>query len=97
MKLQGFDVNEGNSVYDLVFGYGLVRNVTDDGFEVRFNDTRSITYNSEGVGQFKNPTLFWHNPIVLIPAKEDKTWSLQSAVAKGVSELIAKAGGKDVR
>jgi hypothetical protein len=64
-------VKEGDKVYGLVFGAGIVRNVFDDGFYkmmVVFNNGHEVPYDIEGVpgwGNFSKQTLFYKDDIDL--------------------------------
>jgi hypothetical protein len=65
------DVKEGDKVYGLVFGAGVVKNVFDDGFYkimVSFKNGHEVPYDVDGVpgwGNFKKQTLFFKNDIDL--------------------------------
>ncbi len=95
MKLDGFDVKVGDSVYDIVFGFGEVVALhidSQDRFSVKFGSRRIQTYNEDGYGQFRRRTLYWHDPIVVIPAKQEGAWSIQQEVCLKATEVIrAKA------
>ena len=88
MKLDGFDVEPGDPVYDLFFGDGMVKSLTaDDRAVVQFGQ-RVFTYDSRGVGQHGRRSLYWHNPIVLVPMKDDKGWSFQRRVNAAVAGVV---------
>jgi hypothetical protein len=67
----------GDSVYDVVLGSGSVHQVRVDGtFVVNFPGRgKLIVYSALGTSRHNNMrTLYWHNPIVLVPAKAEQTW-----------------------
>lgn len=96
MKLDGFEVKVGDTVYDLVLGSGVVVSLHEDSavnrFTVKFGEHRQLTFDEHGFCHHKFRTLYWHNPIIAIPAKDDVFWALQKDVSLAATELIkAKA------
>jgi hypothetical protein len=92
MKLDGFDVLLGDSVYDLFFGVGHVRNLTSDGRAVVSFGARAFTYNNAGVGQHGRRSLYWHDPVQIIPMKDEAQWSLQRQINQAVSGVLRPGG-----
>lgn len=68
-------VQIGDKMYDVQFGAGeVVELKVADRFRVRF---AKGTYTYEGTGirvDASVRTLYWHNPIVVLPAKDDIRW-----------------------
>lgn len=77
MRLDGYEVDPGDPVYDLFFGDGRVANITADGRAVVAFGPRVFTYDERGVGQHGRRSLYWHNPVLLVPMKSEASWSLQ--------------------
>lgn len=71
MKLDGYDVEIGDSVFDVARGPGVVESITGNEFVVAFRDF-STTYKPTGHGGFAWRTLYWRNPIPVPPSKSDK-------------------------
>ncbi|NML34525.1 hypothetical protein [Paraburkholderia antibiotica] len=88
MKLDGYDVDPGDLVYDLFFGDGIVRNLTADGRAVVAFGPRAFTYNESGVGQHGKRSLYWHNPILLVPMKSETQWGLQRALNQAIAQTL---------
>lgn len=87
MKLHSHLINSGDEVYDLVEGRGVVQVVRSTSFSVRFSHRLSYDYNSEGKRLGNVPPrypalLYWQNPIVMIPAKDDEVWANLCTVFK---------------
>lgn len=79
MNLDGQKVNVGDSVYDILEGQGQVAGMDSTVFLVRFGQRVSYTYNSAGQRTGNTPSrfprlLFWQDPIVMIPVKEEAKW-----------------------
>lgn len=96
MKLDGFNVAIGDSVYDLILGAGKVISLHEDGiksrFTVKFGEYRQLTYDENGFCHYKQRTLYWKNPIVVIPVKQEAIWELQKELCLKTTETIrAKA------
>ena len=82
-------VEVGDKVYDLVFGTGEVSELKVDGrFRVRFA-TGAHVYDRTGIRvDANNRTLFWHNPVVTVPQKDDTHWSVARRLCEAmIAEL----------
>ena len=77
MKLDGFDVEAGDAVYDLLHGDGRVKSVTVDDHAVVVFGQRFLTFDDRGIGPHGRRSLYWHNPILVVPMKDEAAWSLQ--------------------
>lgn len=97
MKLDGFEVKLGDAVYDTILGAGVVVSLHDDSeerrFTVRFGQHRQLTYNEQGFCHHKNRTLYWKNPFIVIPVKDDGLWELQKELCMTATRLIQERAG----
>ncbi len=69
MKMDGYDVLVGDSVFDVTRGPGVVESVGDDRFVVAFRDL-ATTYTGTGHGGFSRRTLYWADPVPVAPSKD---------------------------
>lgn len=92
MKMDGYELLVGDGVYDVVFGPGKVDRVTEaeDRFWVIIGK-RNECYDSKGNGRFGCRTLYWRDPVIVPPHKDDAAWAQTSKVIKAVSAIL---GGK---
>ncbi len=88
MRLDGYEVAAGDPVYDLYFGDGRVHSVTADEHMVVTYGNRMFTYDGRGIGQHGRRSLYWHNPILVIPAKEEREWSLQKRLNANIYDAL---------
>lgn len=75
-KLDGDDVNLGDQVFDIVYGTGEVVELKVEGrFRVRFAGNKFFVFDGNGVrADAKNRTLYWHDPVLVVPMKDDINW-----------------------
>ncbi|MEB2499546.1 hypothetical protein [Burkholderia cenocepacia] len=88
MKLDGYDALPGDAVYDLYFGDGRVHSLTADGQAVVSFGNRTFTYDDRGVGQHGRRSLYWHNPILVVPMKSEREWQLQRSLNAAISSVL---------
>lgn len=63
----------GDRVYDIVQGYGQIVDTAFGDIVVRFDNGIRITFDKDGnYGGVRR--LYWHNPIVVEPTKDNKLW-----------------------
>lgn len=93
MKLDDCDIEAGDAVYDLFFGDGRVKNITADGHAVVVFGTRMFTYDGRGVGAHGHKSLYWHNPILLVPMKDEREWSLQRRLNTAIANELRPGQG----
>ena len=89
MKLDGYDLLVGDKVFDLVFGPGRVDRITEG--ENRFwvvIGNRNECYDNKGNGRFGVRTLYWRDPIIVPPCKNDRTWEQIIEIAVAVNKII---------
>jgi len=75
--LDGYNIELGDGVYDVLFGQGRVTELLSDGrFRVAFSHKNSLmTYEGSGVSaRYTRRTLFWHDPVIMYPPKGDVRW-----------------------
>ena len=74
-QINGELVRKGDQVYDLVYGFGQVGQVTDGSFSVIFPNNRELNYVTGGF--YNGSTIqrcYWRNPIFTPPLKDDALW-----------------------
>lgn len=94
-SMDGSPVLVGDSVYDTAYGTGTVAELMSvDRFRVSFPQGRTYVYSDAGVNtRFTIRTLFWRNPVIAVPAKNDNAWTAISAVCSAVvSAMRVNAG-----
>ena len=77
LKLDNSPIDLDDRVFDVVRGWGDVIEVNETAkiFTVKFRHSRQkLPYNTDGVngGTSHLRTLFWNNPVVVVPAKGEK-------------------------
>lgn len=88
--LDSENIEVGNQVYDVVFGNGTVSQTRIDGsFVVSFAGRgKLIVYSAAGKSRHNNMrTLYWHNPIVLIPMKAEASWVKLGKMFKALADV----------
>lgn len=94
MLLHNERIVVGDVVHDVsaTRGPGIVSMISRRGIEVRFPSGPLIIYNAEGK-QLGNSrvTLFWHDPIIMVPIKDPKAWAAQRTVGMAVRDAISEA------
>lgn len=85
-SLDGELVVVGDRVYDMVWGPGVVAQLQLSGnFVVRFAGTRTSTYTSAGVNtRYPGRTLYWRDPIIVTPVKDEARWTLIQQLVAGI-------------
>lgn len=78
----------GDPVYDLAFGAGKVTEVQENEqrLVVVFGERR-FSYNALGVGHFPTRTLYWRNPIIGVPPKDQVRWELYRRLCNAISQI----------
>jgi hypothetical protein len=78
MKMDGYDIVPGDAVFDIVYGPGVVHRVdtVQGAFYVRYGQY-AAGYLPSGVNdRSRRRTLYWHDPVVFLPAKDARAWAL---------------------
>lgn len=78
----------GDKVYDLFFGYGHVKSFTGDDKAVVSFGARAFAYTSDGIGQHGRRSLYWHNPILTVPMKDDAKWEMQKSLDMAIARCL---------
>jgi hypothetical protein len=89
--LDGEAVSGTEPLHDVVYGPGVVvQTLTEARFRVYFAASgRTVTYDSLGVSyKLGVRTLYWKNPIVVIPPKSDAKWGLILALLNDISARV---------
>lgn len=94
MQLDGSSIVEGDVVYDILYGPGTVVQILPaDRCLVRFaaaGGQKSISYSSGGVSpRFPARTLYWHNPVIVIPSKREARWGSLRAAMTALRDALA--------
>ena len=91
-------VRVGDSVYDVRYGAGRITalNVQDRRFTVKFQspDTE-LVYKPNGTRGTQRRSLFWKNPILVVPNKDEGLWQEASSLARRVVEAMRRVGLRD--
>lgn len=88
LQLDDAELKLNDRVYDLTNGYGKVSDVSDTGFTVLFLNRRRISFEVGGTLQGVR-RVFWHNPLVVAPPKDEAQWQHLIRVVVGVQGLIS--------
>lgn len=78
MRMDGDDIVPGDAVFDIVYGPGIVHRVdaVQGVFYVRYGQY-AAGYLPSGVNdRSRRRTLYWHDPVVFLPAKDARVWAL---------------------
>ena len=88
-KLDNDDIALGDKVYDVMYGPGEVVELKVEGkFRVRFA-TGMHVYDERGVRvDSKFRTLYWHDPVVVLPEKDDIRWALAKRLCTAMIEEL---------
>jgi hypothetical protein len=97
MLMDGDAIAVGDGVYDMLYGAGVVMEVLpQDRFRVKFQSKPyGLVFASNGVGvRYSHRTLFWHDPIIVVPTKNAGLWGLiRPVVTSFVSAARTQFGG----
>lgn len=91
MQMDGATLSVGDKVYDIAYGPGEVEQLlVDNRFVVVFSTvSRRQTYLTSGTGvRFPTRTLYWHDPIIAVPAKNDTGWLKIQQICRAVVETL---------
>lgn len=91
-RLHGEPINIGDIIFDVsaTRGIGRVVNLTRKGIEVQFgNGGPRIMYKEDGAQLGKSrATLFWRDPILIVPIKSEPLWEHQKKVAIAIRDAL---------
>ena len=77
----------GDRIYDIARGTGQVVDTSFGDIVVRFDDGIRITFDKNGnYGGVRR--LYWHNPIVIEPTKENTKWSTLVDCIKSIANYL---------
>ena len=93
MLLHKEEVVVGDVVYDLMEKEGTVTIVGESEISVRFGNNRTYSYNKTGKRVGNVPArlpvlLYWHNPIVAVPAKQEHIWTALKEIIFNIKDTL---------
>lgn len=88
MKLDGDEVAVGDKVYDLSRGIGSVVEIRDTGFMVRFANKIMLVSDQGVITRRSIRTVYWHNPIIVTPAKKEYHWAEQQRALRLWTDFV---------
>ena len=93
MQLQSQTVELGDTVYDLLEGGGVVTSIGDTTITVNFGSVGLYIYNSAGQRLGNTPSrfpvlLYWQNPIVMIPVRNEERWNSMKTLFLNAYQII---------
>lgn len=81
--LDNIEVKIGDMVYDIMLGYCRVTGVARDGsFQIKAQDAELIISKGGFLGRSRR--VYWDNPIVIIPKKNDKSFKMAKNIMQDV-------------
>lgn len=89
--LHGEEVKVGDNVFDVsaTRGLGRVLRISERGIEVQFARGPRATFTESGVQVGKGrATLFWRDPIFVIPTKNELLWGTQMRLASQTRDAL---------
>ena len=92
--MDGYVVNLADGVYDVLYGPGRVVEVLPLGkFRCTFTTRGSpITYSAGGTqARYPSRTLYWRNPVVVVPLKDDIGWNKIKPIVDAVIAAFRNA------
>lgn len=93
MNLDGSTVEVGDSLYCTVLGPGTAEIVGSSSVAMRFASSGQLTqYHTGGIGPWRRRTLFWADPIVFIPPKNQDTWNYTKSMLIALREMLDERG-----
>lgn len=87
--MDGAEVHIGDTVYVLGIGAGTVSSVRDDGgFTVKTAGGEAYYRAGGFVGNQRR--VFWHDPMIIVPPKDNRLWETYKAMTKNVYAMLEK-------
>lgn len=93
MKMDGYEVQAGDAVFDITFGHGTVHRIDSQNgvFHVRYGQ-RAIAYLPNGQSdRSSRRTLYWQDPVFFVPAKDSTAWRYMTEAFKAMWDVIVKS------
>lgn len=86
--MDGYQIKSGDKVYDVYRGDGAVTFVGNANITASFNGIQAV-YDLNGVAKKTGlRNLFWFNPAVVAPPKDQALWERRKNALVSISELI---------
>jgi hypothetical protein len=93
MNLDGSPVNVNDSVYCTVLGPGTVMVAGASTVGVQFASSGQLTqYDDGGIGPWRRRTLYWADPVVFIPQKDQNKWNQTKALLLALRDFLIERG-----
>ena len=93
MTLDGSPVEIGDSLYCTVLGPGVAEVVGASTVGVRFASSSQLTqYDNGGLGPWRRRTLYWDDPVVFIPPKDQERWSYTKSLLLALRDFLIERG-----
>lgn len=83
------NVTANDRVYDIVQGYGTVLDTTFNEIAVRFDNGIRIAFDKNG-SYAGVRRLYWHNPVVIEPTKDNALWETLKACLLSIHGYIKR-------
>lgn len=91
MNLDNEPLVVGDTPWDLLLGRGTVLTTVNGRADVRFSDGRTVEYTGNGMNiSLNSRTLYWHNPISIIPPKNDNRFRFQREVWDYLNDAFSR-------
>lgn len=86
-KIDGFTVNMGDPVYDIILGAGQVTGMHSGGsFVVKIGSSESVYRDGGYFGNSRR--LYWSDPIVILPPKNRRVWSAYKSMTIKMYDML---------
>lgn len=93
MNLDSSPVNVGDSLYCTVLGPGVAEVVGPSTVAMRFASSGQLTqYDDGGIGPWRRRTLYWADPVVFIPPKDQNAWNQTKALLLALRDFLIERG-----
>ena len=91
MQFDGSEIYVKDHVYDLVFGTGIVDRLLPEEGKLCVSFGANIRYyDLNGRSTFNAKTLYWRDPITVIPHKNDDAWDKTMKITQAVTDILGR-------
>ncbi len=89
MLLHNENIARGDSVYDYSRGYGRAVTIGESFVTIEFSGGLQFPYRTDGTSIDTGvQSLYWQNPFVVVPPKNQSAWEAKKAVLLAVNSLL---------
>lgn len=89
MKLDNTEIVAGDTVFDLEYGVGTVKEVAEHIHVYHSANARYKSYDARGMrAGAKVRTLYWQNPVIASPPKDKARWDMVVAIAQAAVNTV---------